>query len=53
MEDPHLHTKHVPNTSRHQDIVRVDCQGVDESLVAREVLQEIAIRKFPDFDVVR
>ena len=36
-----------------EDTVRVDGQGVDDGLVAREVLHEVAVGELPDLDVVR
>ena len=39
-------------TSRHQDAVRVDSQSVDDGVVPRQVLDEVAVRKRPLFDVI-
>ena len=40
-------------TSRHKNVVGVDGNRVDDSLVARKVLEEVSIGKLPNLDVVR
>ena len=42
----------VINTSRHQYTVRVNSQGVDDSVVTRQVLDEVAVWEHPLLDVV-
>lgn len=39
-------------TSRDQDAVRVDSQGVDNGVVTRQVLDEVPVWEHPLFDVI-
>lgn len=39
-------------TSRHQNTVRVNSQSVDDSVVTREVLDEVSVWEHPLFDVI-
>lgn len=39
-------------TSRHQHAIRINSQSVDDGVVARQVLDEVAIWEHPLLDVV-
>lgn len=40
------------NTSRHQHAIRVNGESVDDGVVARQVLDEVAIWEHPLLDVI-
>lgn len=39
-------------TSRHQDAIRVNSQRVDDGVMAREILDEVAVWEHPLLDVI-
>lgn len=42
----------VMNTSRHQHAIRINSESVDDGVVSRQVLDEVAIGEHPLLDVI-